>query len=347
MENEISKERIDEMIDELNEFIGTSCGLGFYFEKCTKSEKEALINRLKETKNEKLSLAMYGDYYLNNTEKQLTTEEKQKLKDILLKTIDTDIACSVILNMRINFTEDERNVLRKMACKTTNSFYACHLFKDEAFYLDKNKETRLNLRKLIIETQDPDCALMILKDEQNLLSREDYLGSLEFTPYEIKKLKQVIIESKNIKSIFGLLHSNEKKPERDTFYDDYSPYSPFDNEDTLIELTSTERQKLIQTIMESKDSIYAYETFTKIKGLSDGERLVLKGTILQTKDLDFACRILWDTNFFPSLNSEERLYLKNLAVNVKEPYYAEQALIYIYDLTQKEREQLEKVASKK
>jgi hypothetical protein len=65
---------------------------------------------------------------------------------------------------------------------------------------------------------------------------------------------------------------------------------------------------------------------------------------MRTTDSDLACEILCNTDFIPNLNDRERAILRELAIKTKDKYNAEKALNYIYDLTQEERYNLNKLA---
>jgi len=120
-------------------------------------------------------------------------------------------------------------------------------------------------------------------------------------------------------------------------------YFEYDEPHSIIELTLSERTNLKRSIIESRDPFWAYYTFIGVSDLSEGERMVLKGIIVQTKDVNLACYALCNTDFIPHLNVTERAYLKKLAVQVKNKYNAEKALTYIYDLTPEEKGELKKV----
>jgi len=346
MKNEISNERIEEIINKLNEDVL----FNVYLFEITQDEQEALINTLINKKDAKLSADIIYHLQPANSSveerQKFTAKEIEQLKNIILETNDADIACSVILNLPQNFTEQEKNKLRTLAVKTKNEYYAYNLYKKDCHFLNKNKEARLALRKVVMWTQNPERAFEFLeRQEENLIPYEEDLKSLEYSNEELERFKQVIISSRDPKWSCKLLTMKETQKWREENASEYDNFDGYGYEDpnAVVNLTPNERTALKRNIIESHNPWYAYDAFRTISDLSEGERMILKGIIMQTEDINLACYLLCDTNFIPNISPDERSYLKKLAVQIKDKYNAKEALTYIYDLSPDERKKLESI----
>lgn len=291
--------------------------------------------------DEKIKEMMSKEHFLN-------PQEKETLKQSILKTFDVGIACSALLNLRELFTSGEQTSLLKSAVATNDAYMAYHLHRNYCHELARNPDIRENFRRTVIWTQDPMAAFFLLqRQEDNLESYEDDLKSLEFTNDDLKRFKQVIISSRNPEWAYNLLTTQKSKEHAEEIsdddmwgFDDLDPYAV----QIAIELTENERTILKRTIIESRDLNCLQKTFSNVDGLTDGERMVLKGIMAQTQNPDFACYFLCDTKLISYFNEKERANLKQFAVQTKSKYCAAEALKYIFDLAPDERSSLEKIA---
>lgn len=262
-------------------------------------------------------------------DKQLTLEEKEQLKRVILKTKDVDMSCSALLNVPRIFTKDELPILRKLAYTTKNAHWAYNIYRNDWLALSREKGNRAVLTAVVVNTDDPSAACLFLREEEeNRIPYKDDAKSLNFTDRELERFKQVIISSHDPQWSLYLLNRSMLLKE------------------STIKLTPEEHTVLTRSIIESQNPAYAYAAFRYGDGLTKGERMVLKGIFMRTKDPGEACRSLCDTDFISQLDAKERAYLRQLAVQVENRFDADQALKYIYDLTLEERTALEKIAHK-
>jgi hypothetical protein len=250
-----------------------------------------------------------------------------------------NLSCEVIINLPQLFAEKEKDVLRASAITTTSAIHAFKLYKEEYKYLEKNKAAKTALRNVVVNTNDPETAIVFLKEASDNLAAEKDLSanSLAFTPRDIDHFKQVVFSSKDLRWVLKLLQAADRKPESED-YDEFDDYSD------PVELTRDERNVLKRLIIEGQNPDYAYTTLRSITNLSESERMVLKEIMMQTKEPDMACQILCYNEGVPSLNRDEHTYLRQLAAQVNDPYSARSALEKIFDLTPDERTALEAVS---
>jgi len=279
---------------------------------------------------------------LSRWDMPLTPEEISKLKAMILEANDVEIACSALLNFPKIFTKDELAAVRKLAYTTKDPYWAYHIYRNDCFALNKEKEARNNLRSVVVWTQDPGRAFGFLQaQDDNADPYNDDLKSLEFSDEDLKRFKQVIISSRKPEWSYRLLMTKQFKEWADEEEDSYM----YDDPHAIIELTPNERVTLKRSIIDSQDPAWAYETLAHVDDLTQGEHMVFKGILMRTKDPVIACAALCNTDFFPHLNQNERDYLRKLAAQIQSSYSARDALKYIYDLTPEERANLEKIAA--
>ncbi|NVN97370.1 hypothetical protein HXX01_04035 [Candidatus Nomurabacteria bacterium] len=337
MKNEVSDEIIQGIMGEIN-----SDGVGVFGD-ITAELREAVLKIVIETQNEKLAIDILHTFadYDSEQESKLTPQQKEQLKNLILKTQNADSAC-IALSLDYDehiFTKEEKLALLKIAVTTQNPYMAYFINYHYPFELKKNKEARSSLRKVIVWVQDPAQAFYFLqRQDDNLDSYDDDLKSLSFTNEDIQRFKNVIISSGSPEWSCRLLITKktaERADNRESF--------GYDEPHSIVELTPNERTTLIRSIIESRDSFWAYGTLRDVDDLSEGERMVLKGIMVQTEDINLACNILCNTDLISFLNETDRAHLKKLAVQVKDKYNANKILTYVYDLTPEEKEKLEKI----
>lgn len=324
-------DRVKQVIKHAKEQVGM-----WYFNEIPQDEKEILIKILQEGKDDDAAVKIFYTIRNDPSSKSFTDNDKQELKNIILNTTNPDIAGEALLNIRNAFTEEEQNQLRHKAVLTQNAFAAYSLYKHEWKFLDQHKDIKSSLRKIIVGTEDPKCAFYFLQNqEEDLLSPKESINSLQYTPQDLEYFKNVIIEGKDPESSYKLLttkHAKEWADAHDTYY--YEPH-------VVIDLSPSEQSLLKKSIIESRNPYWAYDTFCNTENLSTGERLVLKGIFMQTKEASLACSALCNTDFISHLTSKERADLIQLAMQVKSKYDAQQLLTYVYDLTSEQRDYLE------
>lgn len=310
------------------------------------NERDVIVATIVDETNVEWALNLLCRYIPEN-DKPLTAEEKTGLKKLILENSSAEVATLALVNTPISFSEEELDTLRKIAYTTTNEYSAHALYVNECFDLQNKKETRDTLREIIVGTNDPYFAFKMLETkDDNIALYEDDLKSLYFSAYEIDKFKRVILDGESPECAYRLLRTKETaemiKEERQSS-DYYSPYQTH----SVVELTESERTKLKRIVIEGQDSEWAFMTFNYVKGVTEGEKLVLKGIIMRINDPDLACMHLCNTDFISYLDKAEREYFRKLAVQTKNWWSAEEALKYIFDLTSEERSILEKIAKDK
>ncbi len=300
-------------------------------------EREGLVDTIADEKNARwanTALQILAKPIFNES-KALTPEEKGRLKQIILKTQDADAACLALLNSRNLFTKDELFRLRIIAYTTQNEYWAYLIYRNDCIALAQEPAARANLRKVVMNTKNPQRAFEFLRVQDEMRETyDDYAQSLEYTDDELMRFKEIIISSGDPQWSFRLLRTTEPKDPDDSTREDES----------VIELTPKERVALKRSIIESQSPEWSYDTLRSISDLTEGERMVLKGIFIrQIKNPSIACHVLCNTDFIHNLNEKERAILRELAVQVKDKFNAGEALKYIYDLTPDERIALEKI----
>ena len=373
-QTKVSQKRIDEILERLNNshFIGnitteekdalvevvgekddakTAINMLMHFKlESTPQQKEEFRQSILRTKGTDTDISGLVDYIPKNAEPkgdEITIQERDQLKRVVLGTKDIDTACSALLNLHM-FNDTERKVLLKIAIKTKDAYWAYHIYRNEWAILSNEKEYRDALRKLVVETQDPKRAFEFLKaKDDNCESYDDDAKSLEFSDREIERFKQVIISSHDPESAYNLLIMKEMRDieAENRAGDDY--YSSGDEPlelPSVIDLTAKERTALKHIIIESKDCAWALNALDRINDFTKDEYNALKTIFMKADDPSFACYAICDDKFIRNFNSEERTYLKHLAIQVKDKYNAKKILDRVPDLTSEERAKLEKVA---
>jgi hypothetical protein len=330
----ISDERMEAVISSIGN-IGTA--------RLSPEERASLVDTVVSKNNRQWALTMLMALEnLSRWDMPLTPEEISKLKAMILEANDVEIACSALLNFPKIFTKDELAAVRKLAYTTKDPYWAYHIYRNDCFALNKEKEARNNLRSVVVWTQDPGRAFGFLQaQDDNADPYNDDLKSLEFSDEDLKRFKQVIISSRKPEWSYRLLMTKQFKEWADEEEDSYM----YDDPHAIIELTPNERVTLKRSIIDSQDPAWAYETLAHVDDLTQGEHMVFKGILMRTKDPVIACAALCNTDFFPHLNQNERDYLRKLAAQIQSSYSARDALKYIYDLTPEERANLEKIAA--
>jgi hypothetical protein len=328
----ISPTRIEEMMKKLAE---GDILLSF----SNPDERAALIKIIAEKRDANLAQRMLFAFGREDaSEDKITAVEVRQLTEIIIESKDSDIACSALIDLSGIFTEREKDALRDFAVMTKDARFAYWYYREDCFYLSKHAAARAALRRTVINTDDPEAAVLFLKEALDNLAAEAHLDlkSLAFTPSDFQRFKNIIISNKNPKWAYDLLWAGEKKPVPDE-YDEFS--DPFE---IPVELTTNERSVLKRKIIESRDPDYSYTALRSLSNLSKEERMAFKGNMMFTKKPYLACYILCDADIASTLNEQERAYLRPLAAEVKDSYDAGNALEKIFDLTPEERVMLER-----
>ncbi len=301
----LSQEKIEEIIKDLND--GTVAA--FTAAELTVAEKEAVVRIAIKQQDPRLAISILN--YLNSVkEHKLTSQEKMELKWTILKSKDTEIACSALLNLGNVFTDPERKTLRDIASKTTNAYWAYGIYREECLELVHEPENRKALRKTVVETNDPKYAFEFLSaQDENLESYDKDLKSLEFSKEELEHFKQIILSSRDVDIAYKLLFSKEQveKAKKDPDMFDYTFPS-------VIDLTPNEQEILKKIILESKNAYSAYDILGGLRGnpaviFTDIERALLREILVQTTNPTVARGVLSNPILSQSLSQEERAHL--------------------------------------
>jgi hypothetical protein len=215
---------------------------------------------------------------------KLTSQEREQLKRVLLKTKDADMACSALLNLAQIFSDEERQQLLKLASRTKNAYLAYHIYQNECQDLFNDEASRDALRKTVVETQDPERAFQFLQAKDDNCDRyEDDLKSLDFSNEELEGFKQVIILSRDPKVVYKFLIMKELREQviKEREEDEYYTYSEDESllPPAVIELTRNERTALKRIVIESRDADIAEAVLSNVGDLTDDERAALKSII--------------------------------------------------------------------